>query len=162
MEINKKQQGKKNRANGSRFELLVRKDLESKGWIVSKWTNNVEFQKENTIEVAGKLGCPYGKIVPAKRKYNPFNRAFAIGTGFPDFIAYSPLNYEICLSINGEYYCGKIFDVIFIECKINGRLDKQEKEKAKWYLENNLCSKFLVASKTKVKNKIVINYEEFK
>ena len=41
--MNKKTQGKKNRAAGARFELKVRKDLEEKGWIVSKWMNNVEF-----------------------------------------------------------------------------------------------------------------------
>ena len=41
--IDKKTQGKKNRQAGARFELRVRKDLESKGWIVSKWMNNVEF-----------------------------------------------------------------------------------------------------------------------
>ena len=42
--INKKKQGKKNRASGQRFELKVRKDLEEKGWIVSKWMNNVKLE----------------------------------------------------------------------------------------------------------------------
>ncbi len=37
--------GRKSRARGARFELIVREDLESKGWIVAKWTNNVEFEK---------------------------------------------------------------------------------------------------------------------
>ena len=36
--------GKKSKAKGMRFESKVRKDLESKGWIVDKWTNNVEFE----------------------------------------------------------------------------------------------------------------------
>ena len=52
-------QGKKNRSAGRRFELKVRKDLELKGYIVDKWTNTVEFTN-------GK-----GRIIPAKRKYNP-------------------------------------------------------------------------------------------
>ena len=39
----KRAQGKKNRAAGARFELKVRKDLEDKGWIVSRWNNNVKF-----------------------------------------------------------------------------------------------------------------------
>lgn len=38
-------QGKRNRKKGARFELKVRKDLESKKWIVDKWTNNVEDNK---------------------------------------------------------------------------------------------------------------------
>ena len=38
-------QGKKNRAAGARFELKVRKDLEDKNWIVSKWMNNVDLIK---------------------------------------------------------------------------------------------------------------------
>ena len=42
--------GKKSRAAGARFELRVRKDLEDKGWIVDKWSNNVEFEgDENAI-----------------------------------------------------------------------------------------------------------------
>ena len=41
--LTKSQQGKKNKRDGAKFELLVRKYLESKGWIVSKWMNNVEF-----------------------------------------------------------------------------------------------------------------------
>jgi hypothetical protein len=51
--MNKKEQfkknsirGKKSRAAGSRFETKVREDLEKNGWIVSRWTNNVEFNEE--------------------------------------------------------------------------------------------------------------------
>ena len=43
--MNKKEQGKQNRAKGQRFELSVRKDLEKKGWVVAKWTNKVEFEE---------------------------------------------------------------------------------------------------------------------
>ena len=35
--------GRRSRALGARFELRVREDLEKSGWIVAKWTNNVEF-----------------------------------------------------------------------------------------------------------------------
>ena len=65
-------------------------------------------------------------------------------TGFPDFICYKLKN-----------------ELIFVECKTNGKLDKTEKLKARWYLENKYCSKFLIASKLKIKNRIHINYEEF-
>lgn len=39
--------GKRNKAAGARFELKVRKDLEDKGWIVSKWMNQVIFEDED-------------------------------------------------------------------------------------------------------------------
>jgi len=38
--------GRLAKASGARFELKVREDLESKGWIVSKWQNQVEFEEE--------------------------------------------------------------------------------------------------------------------
>ena len=52
-----KQQGKRNRAAGARFELKVRAALEKEGWVIDKWTNNVDLEK----------GC----VIPAKRKYPP-------------------------------------------------------------------------------------------
>ncbi len=38
--------GRKSRKAGGDFELKVRKDLEAKGWVVAKWPNNIEFEKE--------------------------------------------------------------------------------------------------------------------
>ena len=73
MEIDKVKQGKKNRAAGARFELKVRKFLEESGYVVDKWSNNVDLEK--------------GAITQAKKKFNPHRRAMALGTGFPDFIA---------------------------------------------------------------------------
>ena len=66
--------GSKARATGSSFELKVRKDLQKKGWIVDKWSNNIDLEN--------------GALHPAKRKYNPFSKVMAIGTGFPDFICF--------------------------------------------------------------------------
>ena len=40
----KSELGKKSRDAGMRFERKVRADLESKGWIVDKWTNNVDLE----------------------------------------------------------------------------------------------------------------------
>jgi len=45
-EQNKSVIGKKARAAGGRFELKVRQELESMGWIVARWTNTVEFEEE--------------------------------------------------------------------------------------------------------------------
>ena len=72
--VNYSKQGKRNRQKGLIFENKVRGDLESKGWIVTKWMNTVDFERD----------C----VAAAKRKYNPFTKALAIGTGFPDFLCF--------------------------------------------------------------------------
>ena len=36
--------GSKSRSGGGQFELRVRKDLEEKGWIVDKWSNNLDLE----------------------------------------------------------------------------------------------------------------------
>jgi len=84
--------GKKSKASGGQFELRVRKDLEVKGWIVDKWSNNFDLEE--------------GVVIPAKRKFNPFSKVMTIGTGFPDFI---------CLERRGDLY-----KVIGVEVKMNG------------------------------------------
>jgi len=150
--------GKKSRARGQRFEGKVRADLEKKGWIVSKWMNTIEYEKENGI----------GKIVPAKRKYNPFNRAMTIGTGFPDFICFKGIdkkNYEE--TIEGtqipEVYRKdekKTFDVIGVEVKGNGYLDQIEKGMCMWLLTNKIFSRILIAKKGKKRGEI--EYVDFK
>ena len=84
------------------------------GWIIGKWMNNVDYEKEGKI----------GKLIPAKRKFNPFLRALSIGTGFPDFICFKKQD--------------KLYEVIGVEVKANGGLDKEEKEKCKWLLENKI------------------------
>lgn len=172
--MDKKTQGKKNRASGADFERRVRKDLEEKGWIVAKWTNNVSE----------------GKLVPAKHKFRGVGIPMAIGTGFPDFIAFKTNKLSVIQvdsddpkqikEIKDQYadylknypeeqiICGqnvKIipkFEMMAVECKTNGYLDKQEREKCKWLLDNNIFSKILIVSKHKIKNRIVIKYNEFK
>jgi len=120
--------GAKSRAGGSQFELRVRKDLEEKGWVVDKWSNNVSE----------------GKLIPCRRKFNPFNKVMTIGTGFPDFV---------CFSRRGD-----LFKVIGVEVKMNGNLSRVEKEKCKFYLEAGIFSEILVASKKKVKNRVRVEY----
>lgn len=140
----KVKQGKKNRQSGADFERRVRKDLESNGWICDKWTNNVDLENN--------------KLIPAKRKYNPFNKVMAIGTGMPDFIAfkliYVTTSKENIKKLNG-------YEVIGVECKVGKYLDADEKEKCRWLLDDNIFSKILIAYKTKEKNKIKINYIDF-
>lgn len=146
--MNKQQQGKRSRAQGASFELKVRRDLEEKGWIVDRWSNNVEFHDENSLEVSGRLGGKFGKIVPAKVKWRRTPTGMfpmGLNSGFPDFIIYKPFE------VGG----------IGIECKMTGKLDKLEKEKCKWMIENGVFDNILIASKEKEGRKIVIKYKEF-
>lgn len=113
--------GKRNRINGRIFESKVRQNLEEMGWVIDKWTNTVDYEK--------------WKIVPAKKKFNPFMKIMTIGTGFPDFIAFKK---------NAENY-----EVIGVEVKSNGYLDKIEKDMCIWLLENKIFSRILIAKKSK-------------
>lgn len=123
--------GKKARAAGSRFEIKVRQHLEGMGWIIGKWMNTVDYDKE------GKTG----KLVPAKRKYNPFFKVLGIGTGFPDFVAFKRTE-------------EKNYDIIGVEVKIQGYLDKIEKGMCHWLLENKIFSKILIAKRGKKRGEI--------
>lgn len=153
--------GKKSRNDGMIFERKVREDLCKKGWIVSKWQNNVEVDKFCDKECKN-IGSAH--LIPAKRKYNPFTkRPMAEGTGFPDFIIFPKcgFSYDISdYSINyrKKYDSGQT-EVIGVEVKSNGYLDKEEKEKCKWLLENKIFSKILIAKKIE---KGGIEYKEFK
>jgi len=131
-----KKQGRRNRAAGARFELKVRVALEKEGWLIDKWTNNVDLEKQ----------C----VVPAKRKYNPFKKVLVIGTGFPDFIGFRLIeqNYQA-------------YEVLGVEVKKNGYLNKEEKEKARWYLRNKVFSKIYIAKSKKVGRKIEVEFIDF-
>lgn len=129
----KSKRGKKARAAGTRFELKVRALLEKDGWIVDKWSNNVDIEE--------------GRLVKAKRKFNPFLKILGIGTGFPDLITFRRK--------------GKKYEIIGVEVKGNGWLDKEEKEKCKWLLDNKIFSKILIATKGKKRGEIeYINFKE--
>ena len=129
--------GKKSRAAGIRFESKARADLEALGWIISKWMNTVDFDKEGKI----------GKLVPAKRKYNPFLKALSIGTGFPDLVCFKR-------SQAGNY------EVIGVEVKKNGYLDQVEKSMCHWLLENRVFQKILIAKMSKKRGEV--EYIDFK
>ncbi len=158
--LEKVKQGKRNKAMGADFERRTRKDLEEKDWIVAKWTNNVKF--DNKIRMGyGQEFCDKiqnGKLIPAKPGYFRMMQ-----TGFPDFFVYKIgfKKFINVISYPRHQRVENFYEIQFIECKTNGYLSKEEKEKAKWYLENNYCSKFLIAYKTKVKNRVVVNYKEF-
>ena len=123
--------GRVRKSSGARFELKVRGDLEIKGWVVDKWSNNVVD----------------GNIVPCRRKFNPFNKVMTIGTGFPDFVCFSRRENDL-------------FKVIGVEVKMNGNLSRVEKEKCVWYLERGIFSEILVASKKKEGRRVVVEYAD--
>ena len=168
--IDKKIQGKKNRQAGARFELKVRSDLESKGWIVDRWTNNVEFEriygedilkkrvkiKEITWKENNKVYDEgmIGKLIKAK-SFMGRSRT----NGFPDFIAFKIAKIPKGYAKRGTEDLEFIHEVIGVEVKSNGYLDKTEKAKCVWYLKNNIFSKILIASKGKKRGEI--EYKEF-
>jgi len=165
----KVKRGKKSRASGAAFELRVRKDLEEKGWIVAKWSNNVEFDwrfKDGVKRgiTGGELLQGTGKLIPSKHKFRGLGIPMAMGTGFPDFIAF---NFQV--EDRGGVLPVPIYgvssmmcpDIIGVEVKTNGYLDKIEREKCRWLLDNNVFSKIIIASKEKEKNRVKIIYTDF-
>jgi len=150
--VDKKAQGKKNREKGAAFELKVRKDLEKKGWIVDKWSNNVSDYPEGNINLPPEEREDR-KLIPAKRKFNPFKKVLGIGTGFPDFVILHPLKH--LKTISGETY----YKVFGVEVKSNGYIDPEEREKCKWLLENNIFARVVIAKKGKKRGEII--YEDF-
>jgi hypothetical protein len=174
----KVQMGKTSRKQGKAFELKVRKDLMEKGWICDRWSNNVEFGPGDVVVdttfmdskkgIVGKALCNSGKLIPAKHQYNPFTKAMSAGNGFPDFICFKRINilnrsigendytkgfehgFKACYDISG-------FEVQLVECKMNGKLDKIEKEKIDW-LKQNLNIRIYVAKKGIKKGEIT--YDE--
>ena len=134
---NYSKQGKLNRAAGKRFEAKIRDNLEKMGWTIDRWTNTIDYDRDGKV----------GKVVPAKRKYNPFMKVMIIGTGFPDFVCFKKVNEN--------------FDVIGIEVKVNGYLNQIERGMCIWLLENKIFSKILIAKKGEKKGTIeYINFQE--
>ena len=161
--------GKKNRASGARFELIVRKDLISKGWFVSKFQSNVEFPEEMKHvegiifpEVKNLFRFREGKLIPAKG-----NRFRARTLGFPDFIVWKTRfifkfkkKVRHSLILNKDIEITNTPNIIGVEAKSNGYLDKIERAKCEWLLNNHVFSKILVASKIREGRKIKVRYGE--
>lgn len=141
--------GRSARALGADFERRVRIDLEENGWIVDKWSNQVQFAKINTAFPITSISDNMAKLIPAKHKFQQNGIPFTIGVGFPDFIAFRELGDK------------SLYTIIGIECKMNGKLSKEEKEKCRWLLDNKIFLTIHIAEKTKVKGKIVIVYHDF-
>ena len=118
--------------------------MESKGWVVAKWMNNVEFALNETNKDNENIPA---SLIPAKRKYNPFTKFASFGNGFPDFIAYK-------IEENKRSY-----EVIGVEVKSNGYLDRNEKLRCSWLIKNEIFGKITIAKKGKKRGEIV--YTDF-
>jgi len=82
-----------------------------------------------------------GRLVKCKPKFNPFTKSLMMNTaGFPDFIAFKPKE-------------GRK-EIISIEVKADGWLNKEEIEKCRWLIDNKVFSKILIAKKGKKRGEI--------
>jgi predicted Holliday junction resolvase-like endonuclease len=137
--INKIEQGRKNRNHGKYFEGRVREDLEKKGWICFKNSNNVEkIDTENGQTILFRQTRP---------KYNPFaKRIIYTGNGFPDYV---------CIM---GFDDGATFKVMFVECKSAKYMSHEEKKKARWLVQN-IGYLFYVAYQGKKRGEII--YDQF-
>jgi len=170
----KKLQGKKNKQSGARFELKVRKDLEKMGWIVSKWMNNVELlvglKIDNKQIPYGCVSEFTGKLIHARHKFRG-KGIMAIGTGFPDFIVFKRdlkggRAFQYYEDGGAEVFVDsciradvKVYDVMGVEAKSNGYLDKEECAKCEWLLKNNIFTRILIAQKGEKRGEII--YKEY-
>lgn len=129
----KSEAGRLSRAAGARFELKVRKDLEEKGWIVDKWTKNVDLEKMEVFQ--------------ARRKFIPGKGFMGLGSGFPDFIAFK----QIVGRKEDDFHAYK---VVGVESKMNGTLEKVEKEKCYFLLEKGVFKDILIARRGEARGSI--------
>ena len=130
----KVKQGKRNKRVGAAFETKTRKLFEEKGWIVSKWNNNIDLQTD--------------EMKPAGNHYIP-GRGLTTGKGFPDFVMFGEQ------SINTELY-----HLFFVECKTNNLLSKEEKMKMNVLREmGHKCYIAFLAGK-EVKYREFLGYED--
>ena len=70
-----------------------------------------------------------------------------LGAGFPDFIGFKLVK-------------GNKYDIIGVEVRGNGWLDKSEKEKCRFLLDKKVFSRLLIAKKGKKRGEI--EYIDFK
>lgn len=89
---------------------------------------------------SNQLSLENENIVPAKAHFGMRT------TGFPDFIAF-------------RYVEDGAYELIGVECKSNGYLKPEEKQKCQIYLDKGIFSKMLIARKGKKRGTIV--YEDF-
>ena len=122
MEHDYKKQGKVNRRKGGDWERKVKKELKEDGWIVNKSSNQIDVEINDVGEIIG------GSFINIKMFFSPFNKAMMTGSGFPDFVCFKKSD------------GGELFELMFVECKLNGKLSREEKLKMEWLgMEGYTC-----------------------
>lgn len=132
--IDFKKQGKTNRRKGKDFELKTRKYFEAKGWIVDKFSSNIDLEND----------C----MKPAGIKYIP-GRGMMPGLGFPDFVMFK--HREACR-----------YQLVFVECKTNNTLTKLEKQKLQWLVDHGHRCFVAFNNEGKIGTREFLEYKEQK
>jgi len=145
--VDYKKQGRRNRQRGANWEKKVRAYLESQGWFVSKFQNNIECIKYT--QKRGKDPDDWGECKMCSAKAGFFRLQ---STGFPDFI---------CWGIVAAGDICQAYNVWGVECKSKGLLDKIERAKCRWFLEKGIFTKILIAKKKKEGRKVIIELINF-
>ena len=78
--IDRAAMGRRSRRLGAQFELDVRRDMTSKGWVVAKWQNNIDLQTNEIIQ-------------------SHSNRFNSRSCGFPDFIMFRQNKNAYCYEL---------------------------------------------------------------
>lgn len=141
MDIDYKKQGKKNKAIGKAFEKKVMEFYEKEGYVVMRFTKNVDLK--------------LNKLINPKPRFNPFTKSIQYSkSGFPDLIIFKQ-------SIEITNALGKIirnYEIKGIECKGGNKthkyLSKEEKLKALWYVKKKIFTEFLLAEKGEKRGQI--------
>ena len=133
LKVTRSEKGRKARKKGVSFELETRKDLMAKGWVVTKFDNDVIN----------------GELKQAKKSFNPFTKRIGVGNGFPDFLAMRVMKDDGVIN----------YRVYGVESKKAKYLDSEEKEKVRWLLKNNIFEKILVAYPVIVDGKKTVLYK---
>ena len=102
-----------------------------------------DLEKRGFIVIKNPNTVVENKFTQGKNKYNPFTKRLMAFGGFPDFVVYRPL---------------RLTRVVGVECKLGKYLDREEKEKCSWLLDNHVFDKIFVATKGKDKK---VDYIKF-
>lgn len=101
-----------------------------------------------------------GKLVSAKHKFRGPGIPMAIGTGFTDFVCFKQselIKHNNYCIFEDKFSIKSNWSIMGVEVKSNGRLDKEEKAKCEWLLENNIFSLILIAKKGEKRGEIIYN-----
>ncbi len=104
------------------------------------------------------IGYRFEQRVKKYMKNKGWNVLRQAKSAFPDLLCWRHKGYILEGNIKNDKY---IYEIVFIECKCNKYLNKEEKEKAIKIIKNEQCSHFYVAHRKKYSRKIYF-YKLFK